>query len=331
MQRRTILAGLPGILGAGTLGRPALAQLGFPERPLRLVVGFAPGGPTDLVARVAARTMSAALGQTVVVENRPGASGGVAAGLVARAPADGYTLLVNVVADVVNPVIEPATREPLLKSLAPVALVGTAPNVLVLHPSLGANGVAEVVEIAKRRPGTVSYASAGVGTVSHLSGVLLSAVSGAEMIHVPYNGTAAAQTDLLTGRISMMFDNLDNGLSNARAGKLKAVAVTGQSRWFAAPEVPTMADAGFPGSEMLSVFGVMAPVGTPTPIVERLAAGLVEGSRTEATRQSLHQISIEPASMGPAEYGGYIAAETARWEALAAQGRLGEAAGRRPQ
>jgi len=329
VRRRAILAGLPAVLGVGALRRPALAQGAFPDRPLRLVVGFAPGGPTDLLARVAARSMSAALGASVVVENRPGASGGVAAGLVARAPADGYTLLANVVADIVTPVIEPAAREPLLKALAPVALVGTAPNVLVLHPSLGASSVAEVVEIARRRPGTVSYGSAGIGTVSHLSGVLLSAVSGAEMLHVPYNGTAAAQTDLLTGRVSMMFDNLDNGLSNARAGRLRAVAVTGRERWFAAPEVPTVAEAGFPGSEMLSVFGVMAPAGTPAPLLERLAAGLVDASRTEATREALRRISIEPASLGPAEYGRTLAAETARWERLAADGRLGEAAGRR--
>lgn len=328
MQRRIILAGMAGSMGLGLRARPARAQAGFPDRPVRLVVGFAPGGPTDLVARFAAQTMSAALGQTVVVENRPGASGGIAASLVARAPADGYTLLVNVVADVVNPLID-RTRDPLLKSLAPVALLGTAPNVLVVHPSLGANSVAEVVAIAKEKPGTVSYGSAGIGTVSHLSGVLLSAIAGVELLHVPYNGTAAAQTDLLTGRVSMMFDNLDNGLSNARSGVLKALATTGQTRWYAAPDVPTMAQAGYPGTEMLSIFGVMAPLGTSPAIVNKVAEGLVAGSRTDATRQSLHRISIEAATMGPAEYAHYLEAETARWEALAAQGKLGETAVRR--
>ncbi len=326
MQRRDILAGIAGGAIAGAAGREARAQA-YPSRPIRLVVGFAPGGPTDLVARIVARVMTAALGQTVVVENRPGASGKVAGSLVARAEPDGYTLLVNVLADMVGPVIEGDAREPLLRALAPVALVGTAPNVFVVHPSLGAGSVREVVALAKARPGTLSYASAGIGTASHLTGVLFSAAADIELIHVPYNGTAAAQTDLLTGRISMMFDNLDNGLSNAAADKVKALAVTGPARWHAAPAVPTMGEAGFPAAEMLSIFGVMAPVGTPEAIVQQVGAGLVAASHDEATRRGLLAVSIEPASLGPAEYRRYLETETARWERLAAQGRLGE---RRP-
>lgn len=321
MQRRDILAGIAGTTMLGLATRTARAQ-SYPNRPIRLVVGFAPGGPTDLIARIAARTMSASLGQTVVIENRPGASGRVAASAVARAEPDGYALLTNVLADMVGPVIERDTREPLLRSLAPVALVGTAPNVLVVHPSLGAGNVRDLAALAKARPGTLSYASAGIGTASHLAGVLFAAAADIDLIHVPYNGTAAAQTDLLTGRVSMMFDNLDNGLSNAAAGKVKALAVTSPSRWHAAPDVRTIGEAGFPTAEMLSIFGVMAPAGTPAAIVEQLGSALVAASREEATRRSLLAISIEPASLGPAEYRRYLETETRRWEALAAQGRL---------
>lgn len=332
MQRRDILTGIAGAAVTGLAGRKARAQAAtYPSRPVRLVVGFAPGGPTDLIARVAARAMSASLGQTVVVENRPGASGKVAASFVARTEPDGHTLLVNVLADLVGPVLERRTREPLLRVLAPIALVGTAPNVFVVHPSLGVGSVSEVTALARARPGSLSYASAGVGTASHLSGVLFSAAAGVELIHIPYNGTAAAQTDLLTGRVSMMFDNLDNGLSNAAAGKVKALAVTGPSRWHAAPDLPTIGEAGLTGSELLSIFGVMAPAGTPTAIVERVAAGLAAASRDEETRRGLLAIGIEPASLGPADYGRYLEAQTGRWEALAAQGRLGQLDEGRPQ
>lgn len=332
MQRRDILTGIAGAAVTGLAGRKARAQAAtYPSRPVRLVVGFAPGGPTDLIARVTARAMSASLGQAVVVENRPGASGKVAASFVARTEPDGHTLLVNVLADLVGPVLERRTREPLLRVLAPIALVGTAPNVFVVHPSLGVGSVSEVTALARARPGSLSYASAGVGTASHLSGVLFSAAAGVELIHIPYNGTAAAQTDLLTGRVSMMFDNLDNGLSNAAAGKVRALAVTGPSRWHAAPDLPTIGEAGLTGSELLSIFGVMAPAGTPSAIVERVAAGLAAASRDEETRRGLLAIGIEPASLGPADYGRYLEAQTGRWETLAAQGRLGQLDEGRPQ
>lgn len=333
MQRRDILTGAAGVAVLSLPGGRARAQAAatYPSRPIRLVVGFAPGGPTDLVARLAARAMSANLGQTVVVENRPGASGKVAASFVARTEPDGHTLLANVLADLVGPVLERRTREPLLRVLAPVTLVGTAPNVFVVHPSLGVSSVGEVTALAKARPGSLSYASAGVGTASHLSGVLYSAAAGVDLIHIPYSGTAAAQTDLLTGRVSMMFDNLDNGLSNAAAGKVRALAVTGPTRWHAAPAVPTLGEARLPDSELLSIFGVMAPVGTPGAIVERIASGLAAASRDDETRRGLLAIGIEPAFLGAAEYGRYLASQTGRWEALAAQGRLGQLDEGRPQ
>jgi tripartite-type tricarboxylate transporter receptor subunit TctC len=294
----------------------------YPERPIRLVVGFSPGGPTDLAARIAGRIISDGLGQPVIIENRPGAGGELAATLVAKAPADGYTLLVNVTADVVSPIISKNRREPLLRSFVPVANICTAPNVLVVHPSVPAANVAELVALARKKDFNISYGSAGTGTVSHLSGVLLATSANVELTHVPYNGTAAAQSDLLSGRLSIMFDNLGNGLANAQSQKVRAIAVTAATRWYTAPDVPTMKESGFPGAEIESIFGLLAPIGTPSAIVSKIAAALQAGLVKDTHRQSLLRMGLDPSAMGPTDYLNYIRTETARWEKMVSEGTI---------
>jgi len=291
----------------------------YPDRPIKIVVGFVPGGPTDLYARVAARGLSDVLGQQVVVENKPGASGAIAATAVAGAPADGYTLLAHVVSDIITPIANKKVGYNLERDFTAIGLIASAPNVLVVHPSIPANSVHELIAYAKKNPNTLNYGSAGVGTVSHLAGALLEAEAQTPLAHIQYKGTNGAQLDLLAGRITVMFDNLGNGLSNAQAGKLKALAVTSAEPWAAAATVPTMVQSGFPGSTILSVFGLVAPVGTPVAVVNKLSIALSQGLRTEAYRKSIIDSGAQPGELAAEAYGKYIAAESRRWEAFLAK------------
>jgi tripartite-type tricarboxylate transporter receptor subunit TctC len=286
----------------------------YPERPIKIVVGFVPGGPTDLYARVAARGLSDVLGQQVVVENKPGASGAIAATAVAGAPADGYTLLAHVVSDIITPIANKKVGYNLERDFTAIGLIASAPNVLVVHPSIPVNSVQELIAYAKKNPNTLNYGSAGVGTVSHLAGALLEAEAQTPLAHIQYKGTNGAQLDLLAGRITVMFDNLGNGLSNAQAGKLKALAVTSAQPWPAAAALPTMVQSGFPGSTILSVFGLVTPVGTPVAVVNKLSAALSQGLRTEAYRKSIVDSGAQPGELAAEAYSKYIATESRRWE-----------------
>ena len=207
----------------------ALAQ-SFPDRPLKIVVGFAPGGPVDALARIAADVLSESLGKTVVVENRAGAGGIIAAAAVAKAVPDGYTLLVNATSDVINPLINKQAEYNIETSFAPIGLVASAPNVLVVHPSVPVASMPELIAYAREHPGALNYGSAGIGTVSHLAGALVGATAHVQFVHVPYKGTAAAQVDLLSGRLQFMFDSMVSALANARVGKVRALAVTSGRR-----------------------------------------------------------------------------------------------------
>jgi tripartite-type tricarboxylate transporter receptor subunit TctC len=285
----------------------------YPDGPIRILVGFVPGGPTDLYARIAARVLADALGQQVVVENRPGGSGAIAAKAVAAAEPDGYTLLVNVVSDIIIPILNKKSGYSLQLNFVPIGLIASAPNVLVAGPATPVDSVQSLVAHARNNPGALSYASAGTATVSHLAGALLAAEAGILMTHVPYKGTSGAQVDLLAGRVSLMFDNLTNGLANARAGRVKALAVTSARRWPGAPELPTMAESGYAGVSIISSFGLVAPAGTPSPIVAALSAALHKGLLDEKVRKSIIDSGAEPGAMGPGEYASYIGDETRRW------------------
>jgi tripartite-type tricarboxylate transporter receptor subunit TctC len=302
-------------------GGETLAQ-SPPERPLRIVVGYAPGGMGDALARISAEILSEGLGQRVIVENRPGAGGGIAAGMVAKAPADGSTLLLSATADVINSLINREVQYDIESSFTPIALVGSAPNVLVVHPSVPVGSVKELMEYARSHPGELSYGSAGYGTVSHLAGATLALGTGVEIVHVPYKGTAAAQVDLIGGRLQFMFDGIGGALPNAKAGKVKALAVTSPGRWPSAPELPAMAESGFPGFDMTAWFGLLAPAGTPAETVERISRIMLKGVQTAEARKRIGVIGGEPGRMTPAEFARYIRAEQARWKKLFSDGRL---------
>ena len=306
----------------GLAGGGALAQ-SFPERPLRILVGYAPGGPADALARIGAQVLSEGLGQPVIVENRPGAGGSIAAGIVAQAPADGYTLLLSATSDVINSLINREVQYDIETSFAPIALIASAPNVLVVHPSVPVGSVQELIEYARAHPGALNYGSAGVGTVSHLAGAALAASAGLEVAHLPYKGTAAAQVDLVSGRLQFMFDALFSALANAKAGKVRALAVTSPRRWPSAPELPTMAESGFPGFDMTAWFGLLAPAGAPAQIVSRISEIMLKGVRTGDVRKRIAAIGGEPGHMTPAEFARYIRAENARWKKLFSDGLPG--------
>lgn len=318
MLMKVMLSLLPVVWSACAVGQSTTKE------PIRLVVGFAPGGPSDIAGRIAAEILSAKLGVSVVVENKAGASGAIAADAVANAKPDGNTLLVNVTADIVNPVMNRDPKNFITTRFAPVALIATAPNVLVVHPSLSVNTAKELVDLLrnKKTDQSLSYASAGLGTVSHLSGVLFTSASGASLIHVPYKGTAAAQVDLLAGRVQIMFDSLSSGLVNAKAGKVKALAVTSPKRWPMAPDLPTLEESGLPETDMMAVFGLLAPAGTPKAVVDKLSGALLEGLRTPEVRARINQIGAEPGDWSPEAYSAYLLKQVQRWEKLAAQGKF---------
>ena len=252
----------------------------YPARPVRVVVGFGPGAVADIIARVLATQMSKSLGQQLVIENRPGAGSSIGAEYVARAPKDGYTLLMCTVAQTINPAMNKLNFD-FGKDLAPIALVANAPQVLVAHPSLGVGSVKELIALAKAKPDEVQYASSGVGTMSHLSGVLLNNAAGIRLMQVPYPGSAQSMTDVLAGRVPLMFGPAATVLSNVRAGKLKALAVTQPERAAIAPDVPTMAEAGVPGYSAGIWMGLLAPSGTSPDIVEKLSRGYERGAAFE--------------------------------------------------
>lgn len=308
------------LLCACAASTSALAE--YPDKPIKLVVGFTAGGPTDITGRVAAQILSSSLNTQAFVDNRPGASGAIGASAVAAAPPDGYTLLVNVFADIVNPVADREPQNEILKRFAPVSLLASAPNVLVIAPGAPFSDMKGLVDYARTHPDGVSFASAGLGTVSHLSGVIFGAVTKTKLVHVPYKGTAAAQTDLLGGRVNIMFDNLNSGLPNAAAGKVKAIAITSAARWSAAPNLPTMEEQGIKGADILSVFGIVAPKGTPQSVVQKLSATLLKGLADPANVKIINNAGAEAGKMTAEQYDKYLAQETARWKKLAAEGVL---------
>ncbi|MDB5771040.1 MAG: hypothetical protein JWM42_1414 [Burkholderia sp.] len=294
----------------------------FPTEPIKLVVGFAPGGPADISARIAAEILTNKLGTSVVVDNRAGASGAIAATTVAAAKPDGHTLLVNVTADIVNPAVNRETDKFITKRFVPVALISATPNVLVVHPSVPVKTAKELAAYLRVQKDGMSYASAGQGTVSHLAGVLFSNAVGTSMIHVPYKGTAAAQVDLMAGRVPVMFDSLVSAKANSEAGKVKALAVTSLARWPSAADLPTLAEAGLPETDIMATFGIVAPAGTPAAVINRLSAALLDGMKSPDVRKRFNHLGAEPGTMTPSEYSDYLNNQTQRWVKLANEGKI---------
>lgn len=304
-------------LAAAAAVGPFPAWAAFPDKPLRLVVPFPAGGAADVMARGMAQQMSLQLGQQVVIENRGGAGGATAAELVARAPADGYTLIFATMGThAINVSLYPKLRYDPIKDFAPIALTHITPRVLVVGPSIKARNVDELIALAKAKPGTISYGSAGNGSSSHLSGALFSSMAGVEMMHVPYKGSAPLVTDLLAGRVDVTFDSYTVYEEFIRTGRVHALAVTSINRMGALPQVPTLDEAGLKGYEVSNWLGVLAPAGTPPEVVARLNESIVGAMADPGLKKQLTALGIEATASTPKELGDLIRSEIPKWDRI---------------
>ncbi|MDP1692020.1 MAG: tripartite tricarboxylate transporter substrate binding protein [Burkholderiaceae bacterium] len=291
--------------GAG----PAQAQ-DYPTKPVRIIVPLSPGGSTDAVLRVLAPKLSEALGQTVLIENRPGAGGNVGAEAVAKSAPDGYTLLVGTSSSHgVNVSLYPKMPYDAVRDFAPITLIGHVPFILMAHPSLGVRSVSELVQLARAKPGQISYASSGNGTSSHLAMEMLKTMAAVNILHVPYKGTAPANQDLMGGHVSLQFDGVTAALPMLRSGRVVGLGVTSAKRVGAAPDLPPIAEAGFPGFEYTAWVGLLAPAGTPRPVIERLNAEMVKILALPEIRHKLSEAGFEVASSSPEGFGTFIKSE----------------------
>jgi tripartite-type tricarboxylate transporter receptor subunit TctC len=285
----------------------------YPAKPVKLLIGFPPGSAADVVARMVAPRLGEGLGQQVVVDNRPGAGSSIAAEAAVRSPADGYTLFLGSVANAINSTLNKGLSFDFAKELAPVAGVATLPNLLVVHPSLPARSVAELVAAARANPGTILYGSSGNGTSPHLSGELFNLAADVKLVHIPYKGSPQAVTDLLAGRVQVMFSPVSTVLAQIKAGKLRALASTGAQRTAAAPGLPTVSESGLPGFETSIWFGLFAPAGTPRAIVERLARETARAIGGPDIRARLAAQGVDVMPKTPEQLGEYVREETDKW------------------
>ncbi|HEX2011388.1 MAG TPA: tripartite tricarboxylate transporter substrate binding protein [Roseateles sp.] len=296
---------------------PAFAA-DFPSKPVTLVVPFAPGGPTDAMARTLAAALRGPLGQTVIVENKAGAGGNLGAEAVARAEADGHTLLFGTSGPLaINASLYKKLGYDPVKSFAPVFQLGHLPNVLVVHPSVPAKNIKELIAYAKANPGKLSFASSGNGASSHLAGVLFNQLAGTDLAHIPYKGTGPALNDLLGGQVAMTFTDVLTALPHVKAGKLRALGVTTLARSQALPEVPTVAEQGVAGFDVSVFFGIVAPAATPKEVVAKLNKAFTEVLKQAEVRQSLQAQGLEFAANTSAEaLGGFIRSEMGKWQVV---------------
>jgi tripartite-type tricarboxylate transporter receptor subunit TctC len=291
----------------------ALAQA-WPTKPIRMIIPFPPGGTTDILGRVAAQKMGEALGQQVVPDNRPGAAGNIGTELAAKAPPDGYTLLTAPGSTLtIHPSLYAKLPFDPLKDFAPVTVLAAVPNALVVHPSLPARNVKELIALAKSKPGQLNYASTGAGQSTHLSMELFKTMAGLKITHVPYKGSAPAVTDLLGGHVSLMFDNMPSALPHVKAGKLRALAVSTLKRSPVAPEIPTVAESGLPGFEVSVWFAVLAPAATPKAIVDRLNQILVKALQAPDVRERLLTQGAEPVGNTPEQFTDLMKRDLVKW------------------
>jgi tripartite-type tricarboxylate transporter receptor subunit TctC len=300
---------------AGALA-PAAAQ-DYPNRPITLVVPYAAGGGNDVMARTVAEKMSRTLGQQIVVENRAGAGGTIATRQVAKAAPDGYTLVIGGTGTLaVNPTLYANVGYDPRKDFAPVGLIGTSALVILVHPSVPATSIRELIDLARKDPGKLNYASAGVGSGIHLGTVLFEQMADIKLTHVPYRGTGPALTDLVGGHVAIYFSSLPSAIGIARDGKVRPLAVTGSKRSDVFPGVPTVAEAALPGFEAVLHYGIVAPAGTPRPIVDKLNAALREALAAPDTRERMTKDGTEPLPSTPDEYAADIDREETKWSAI---------------
>jgi tripartite-type tricarboxylate transporter receptor subunit TctC len=300
---------------ASMIGVGALAQ-SYPDHPITLVVPYAAGGGNDVLARLVAERMSKSLGQQIVIENRGGAGGTIATRQVAKSAPDGYTLLIATSSLAINPSLYPNVGYDPRKDFAPVGLIASSSNVVLVHPSVPASSIAELIALAKASPGKLNFASTGSGSSVHLAAELFASMAGIKLTHVPYRGSAPALTDLLGGHVDIMFGTLPPSVGLVRQGKLRALAVTGPQRSSALPELPTVAEAGLPGYEAVLHYGLVAAAGTPQPIIDKLNTALRAALAEEALQQRLAVEGAEPLPSRPEEYAADIDREEIKWSRI---------------
>jgi tripartite-type tricarboxylate transporter receptor subunit TctC len=318
VDRRTILLpALAAALGA-VFGQPAArAEDAYPTRPIHLVVGFPPGAAADVTGRVLANSLSQILGQQVVVDNKPGAASSIAAEFASHAANDGYTLFLAGSANITNQAINPALAFDMVRDFVPIAPVSAAAVVLVVNPATDVHSVAELIALAKKKPGEVLYASTGVGAAPHLAAELFSQRAGIKLVHVPYQGSPQAVADLLAGRTMMMFSPASSVIGQIAAGKLTALASAASKRPSILPDLPTMAEAGMPDFDTGIWFGLMAPKGTPQAVIDKLAEATQKAMREPDAVATLSKQGVDPLSGGPDDLKRFVASELKRWSEVA--------------
>jgi tripartite-type tricarboxylate transporter receptor subunit TctC len=286
----------------------------YPSKPIRIIVPFPPGGATDILARAVGQDLTRQWGQSVVIDNRGGAGGNLGTEAVAKSAPDGYTLVMGTVGThAINMSLYSKMPYDTVNDFAPVSLVASVPNVLVVHPSLPVKSVKDLIDLARSKPNGVNFASSGNGTSIHLSGELFKTLAGVQMVHIPYKGSGPAMADLLGGQVPLMFDNLPSAIQHIRAGKLRAIAVTSAVRSPALPDLPTIAEAGLPGYEASSWFGILAPAATPKDIVAKLSSAIQSGLQTPEMRERFSSQGAEPIGGTPEQFAAHIKAEIAKW------------------
>ena len=317
IKRRSIVA-LLGLAAAGLLATSASGRADdYPTRPITLIVPFPPGGSTSVVARIIAERMEKDLGQPIVVDNRGGAGGTVGTRAVARSDPDGYTILLGYTGTLaIGPTLHANPGYDPRKDFAPIGLIGFSPMLLLVHPSVPAKTVPELIALAKSKENGLNYASAGVGTVGHIAGELFAKTAGVKLTHIPYKGTGPAVNDLLGGHVPMSFSPLPPVLGNVESGALRAIAVTSEKRTSLLPDIPSVAESGFPGFEAVLRYGLVAPAGTPRPIIERLNAELRKAVDSAEVQTRLATEGAQPSTGTPEDYAAEIDREETKWSAI---------------
>ena len=296
--------------------QPLMAQ-DYPAKTIRVIVPYPPGGTADMLARTLGQKMAAGLGQQIIIDNRPGAGGNIGADLAAKSALDGYTILLGTVAThAINPHLYPNMPYDANKDFAPIILIATLPNMLVVNPSTPVKNVKELISLAKAKPGELAFASAGNGTSQHLSGELFKKMTGTDMIHIPYKGSAPALTDLIGGQVQVMFDNISSSLPHVRAGKLRALAVTGPRRSPVLPDLPTVSEAGLTNFSITSWFALFAPAGTPAKILIRLNKEAAKAIASKELQQQWTNQGLEPAGGTLDQLADFRRVEAIKWERI---------------
>ncbi len=313
LSRTVVLGGLVAVMLCAQAISVAQTASSFPNQPIRMVVPYPPGGPTDITARVVAAEMSKTIGQNIVIDNRPGASGMIGSEMVTKSTPDGYTVLANASIHVINPSVYPDMRFDAIKDFVPITQLAQVPLVLVVPANSPIKSVKDLVAYAKANPGKVNFGSAGSASAQHLAGESFKIAAGIQMQHIPYKGSAPALTDLAGGQLQLMFDSMPSATPMINSGKLRAIAVTTTTRAKARPDLPTIAESGFPGFDISTWYAYWAPKGTPADVVEKLAASAAQALKNPEVIAKYEAMGAEPVGSTPAQFAAYVESEAKKW------------------